>query len=227
MNYRSNLTVPDLRQHFKLKDPPIQIMCHDIPSDPDYEPGCGYWSQDECAILCAVAAQVQGHWLDIGARFAWTAAHIAEMGRIVSVVDPILSTPDGYNRFSENMYNWWNRLAKIYDTGAEEAFSVMPSWRKYAGFVIDGNHDYPYPLMDAVNAYRFRAEGCVILMHDYWGKPIRDAADWLRIYGFQNKVYYTPNGVCLCWRGLPDFVAPEHVRDPQIDWSGVERMLAQ
>jgi len=78
-----------------------------------------------------------------------------------------------------------------------------------------------------MNAAKFAADGCVIMLHDLWGKPIRDAADWLVSQGWQRKVYFTPNGVACVWRGLPDFEAPDHVRDPAIDWRGIERMLAE
>ena len=61
MIYRSNLTCPDLSLHFKLRNPPKQIMGHDAPSDPDFEPECTYWTHDEAAILYNVVKQVP--WL--------------------------------------------------------------------------------------------------------------------------------------------------------------------
>jgi hypothetical protein len=227
MNYRSNLTAPDLRPHFRLKEPPIQILGHDIPSDPDFEPNCGFWEQDEAAILYNVAKQVRGHWVDIGARFGWTTAHVIEAGCMCSVVDPILHMLYGYNRFSENLYTWVNRIPSTSGLTACQWFDSLTEDSRLSGFVIDGNHDTPEPLNDAMNAAKFAADNCVIMLHDYLGKPIRDAADWLVSQGWQHKVYFTPNGVCCCWKGLPDFVAPEHVRDPAIDWRGIERMLAE
>jgi len=104
MNYRSNLTAPDLRSHFRLKDPPKLIMGHDAPSDPDYDPECTFWTMDEIAILCAVAGQVRGWWVDIGCRLGWTSKHINWMTNApVSCVDPELHLSVFRDRFQENV----------------------------------------------------------------------------------------------------------------------------
>jgi len=219
MIYRSNLTAPDLRPHFRLKDPPIQIMGHDIPSDPDFEPQCGFWSDDEAAILYNVAKQTDGDWFDIGSRFCWTTSHIADAispCRVIGI-DPIYNSTPHYLRAVSNI----NRRKTITLTPDRVALCGG------VGCVIDGCHDAPEPLNDAQWAAHSERGHKVILLHDYWGLPIRDAANWLVSQGWQRKVYFTPNGVCCCWRGLPDFVSPDHVRDPSIDWRGIERMLAE
>jgi hypothetical protein len=56
MIYRSNPVAPDLTPFFKLKEPAMQMMGHDVPSDPDFDPNCGFLTHDEAAILFACAS---------------------------------------------------------------------------------------------------------------------------------------------------------------------------
>lgn len=215
MTYRSNLTCPDLRPHFRLKHPPIQIFGHDTPSDPDFDPNCGYWQMDEAAILYNVALRVPGLWLDIGARFGWTAAHIAAAERDVVLVDPELRYQAQVARMERNIDHCWDRVKEVF---WQDEWADMLTGYTFSGVVIDGNHEGPFPLRDAITAHGATHDDCVILLHDMWGAPIRHAASWLLDTGYQGKIYLTPNGVGVFWRGLPDFVPPEHVPDPAIPW---------
>ena len=72
--YRSNLTAPDLSPYFSLCPQVRQIMGHDAPSDPDFDPDCTYLTHDEAAILYSIAKAWPGSWVDIGARLGWTGA---------------------------------------------------------------------------------------------------------------------------------------------------------
>ena len=205
-------------------------MGHDAPSDPDFEPECTYWTHDEAAILYNVVKQVPGLlqgkgrplWVDVGARFGWTTAHIAAAGANVIAVDPELRLAGALSRFENNTEHCWAYIVKLVWQPEHDWARVLVD-----GVVIDGNHDSPFPLQDAIKAHGGTVDESVILFHDFWGKPIRDAVKWLRDVGYSHRVYYTPNGVCCCWRGLADFVPPDHVRDPNIDWSGIERMIRE
>lgn len=231
MIYRSNLTAPDLSPHFKLRTPPKQIMGHDAPSDPDFEPECTYWTHDEAAILYNVAGLVKGSWLDIGSRFGWTAKHINWItnGPVICI-DPTYDDEDRLQRFCSN--TGWNAewcFAGIFDEWlVATGHGRLPHQsRLFSGCVIDGNHDAPWPESDAVRCHlNTRVNGAVILFHDFWGKPIREGVKLLMNAGYNCRVYYTPNGVACCWRGLPDFHPPDHVRDPNIDWRRIESMIA-
>ena len=227
MRYKSNLDVPDLRSQFKLRNPPLQMCGHDIPSDPDFEPNCGYWSDDEAAILYNVAAASNTHgraWLDIGSRFGWTAKHVNWVTNgPVTCVDPCYGDIRLFARFLQNMPTW--PASWIWPGDSNDFFRNAEPLEKWAGFVIDANHDAPCPLEDAMNCDSHSYREAIILFHDFWGKPIRDAVNWLIGQGYSCRVYFTPNGVACCWRGLPDFAPPDHVRDPAIDWSGFEHIV--
>lgn len=239
MRYKSNLSAPDLRPHFKLRNPPLQLAGHDAPSDPDFLPDCSYWTDDEAAILYNVAASVPpGRWVDIGARLGWTAAHVAEAGHQVWLVDPEHLQEDFFERLRQNTRRWtsqWmggtadtsTRFFESLDSG-EKWTSYFPS--QFDGFIIDGCHDSPEPLNDARGALAHAKPDCIIMLHDFQGPAVRDGVRYLMDNGWHCRVYWTPNQVACCWRGhkaeplagnplrWKDWMPPDHTPDPAIDW---------
>lgn len=215
MRYRSNLAAPDLRPYFNLLDTPMQHMGHDEPSDPDFLPNCGFWTDDEAAILYSVAKAVpNGTWADIGARLGWTAAHVAEAGHVVMLVDPEFRQPAFLGRIAKNVQKW-NPKMSLFDAESSEYFK---EGHLSDGFVIDGDHDSPHPLNDTRGALAHSKPDCIIMFHDVWGEPVRDGVRFLLGNGFRCRIYWTPNCVACCWRGYEGFSPPDHVPDPAIDW---------
>lgn len=84
----------------------------------------------------------------------------------------------------------------------------------FSGITIDGDHDAPQPLRDAMNAAAVIADTGVILLHDGTGRPVREAVEYLMANGFKARPYFTPHLVFVCWRGA--FEPPQHVPDPTI-----------
>ncbi len=217
MIFRSNLTCPDLSPHFKLLVKPRGYSFgHDVPSDPDFDPECGYWTHDEAAILYHVARNLSGlDWLDIGCRFGWTAMHIAEAAGLLVCLDPELRFQAQQSRFEENTAHRWGQiLAATHKTAAEYFALQSISMFRFDGFVIDADHDAPNPLQDAQGCVKLAKPTAVIMLHDFWGKPIQDAVVWLLDQGWKARIYWTPNGVACCWHG--DFAPPDHEPDPRI-----------
>jgi hypothetical protein len=217
MIYRSNLDAPNLAPHFlhMISMPRPWSFGHDVPSDRDFEPDCGSLTHDEAAILYHCAMAICGEWVDIGARFGWTAAHIIKSGSYVNLVDPGFARSDYMMRMANNLHNLWISLDSAWAKTASEFFNELtPREHAFDGFMIDGNHDSPEPLNDAMNAVRFAEDTCCIVFHDFWGQPIRDAVTWLMAKDWSARVYYTPNGMAVCWRG--DFTPPHHEPDPFI-----------
>jgi hypothetical protein len=221
MIYRSNLQAPDLSPFFQLRNPPLQILGHDMPSDPDFDPNCGFWTHDEAAILYQTALRVPGAWFDVGARLGWTAAHIAAApGVRVDAVDPELKRDNFSQRFTANVKCAPTRAAITqYAITSGEFFSNCGPNNIFSGVVIDGNHDWPEPQNDAAAARAFMAETAVVLFHDFQGAPVRAAVTDMLNAGWSAKVYDTPNGVAVCWRGA--FRPVDHVPDPAIDWAAI------
>lgn len=215
MRFQSNLECPDLSHNFKL----LSItrpwsFGHDVPSDPDFEPECTFFTHDEAAILFCIAKQIRGTWVDIGSRLGWTAAHLMAAGCSVMAVDPEYKQPKFFKRFQQNIRGLSGFCMPYSQTSSE--FIAYKSDSKFDGFVIDGNHDAPEPLNDARGCLSLAKPDCVMVFHDLKGQPIRDAVEFLVSEGFSVKEYVTPNGVAVCWRGCSGFVAPVHVPDPAV-----------
>lgn len=216
MRYQSNLRCPDLSPYFKLKDPPLQICGHDMPSDPDFEPECGFWTHDEAAILFNVAKQIGGRWIDVGARFGWTGAHLIEAGCQVTLVDPDQRFRERQSRLESNLdQHFWTSVEQVVAKPFEEC--ILSG--EFNGVVIDGCHSEPAPLDDAINAYGHVKDDGVILFHDTWGAPTHRGIRWLMDCGYQCRMYDTPNGVALLWNPELTFTPPEHISDPNVNWA--------
>ena len=234
--YRSNLIAPNLRPYFKLADPPLQNCGHDVPSDPDFDPNCGYWTDDEAAILYQVARQVGGQWADLGGRLGWTTAHIAAAGGSVDLIEPEAARGSAFTaRLEGNLNNFMvhYRESSLIVVQKRAQGYLQEESMLIEGFVIDADHDAPQPTLDALGCERIAKPDAVILMHDFWGRPIQDAVETLMRSGWRCRIYDTPNGVALLWRGYrcdgggPCLHPPNHVPDPAIDWLQVRRGRAK
>lgn len=225
MIYRSNLLAPDLSPHFRLKQPPLQMLGHDVPSDPDFIPACGFLTHDEAAILFNIAKAFPKRWVDIGARLGWTAAHLAEAAEAVHAVEPELMNNAHFERLLENLQLANNRKINLHAVTSEAFFSRPGPPVEIDAAMIDGCHDAPEPTFDAIRAIGAGAR--VLVWHDFQGKPVRDAVNWVvSNCNWRARVYWTPNLMAVAWRKGSGFVPPDHVRDPAIDWSGYERIVA-
>jgi len=226
MIYRSNIRCPDLTPMFKhLESSPMpHSFGHDVPRDwadkREDDPvfglykKCGFWTHDEAAILYETASRLRGRWVDIGAHTGWTAAHVAQAGCAVTVVDPLLAAKEFRERFWANVKDpdvllrlWALRSAEVLAGNSCLAWPID-------GFVIDGDHEPGEPQLDAEGSVAHLVEPGVIIFHDFIGKPVREAVQYLIRERFHCRVYWTPHVVALCWKG--DFKAPEHLPDPRI-----------
>lgn len=220
MIYRSNLSCPDLSPRFKLANPAVQMLGHDVPTDPDFDPNCGFWTHDEAAILYNVAKQIGGLWLDIGSRFGWTAAHLEAASCSVIALDPEYHRAEFLERASASIGARHCAVCFVALT-SQDYFEAYQG--TLAGCVVDGCHDAPEPVKDAIGAHRCLAGA--VLLHDFQGTPVQDAVVALLDVGFRVRIYDTPNGVALCWRDA-GLIPPDHVPDPMVDWSTLRKQRA-
>jgi SAM-dependent methyltransferase len=226
------LEVPDLRPHFKhlhwrpmphSMGVPVASDFADRPaSDPVFGlyKNCGLWTQDEAAILYNIAAAVRGRWLDLGCHTGWTSAHQAAAGCEVTAVDNMLPVFPFHERFQENVEAW---DIEAFAGTTQEFFEWVSPDARFSGVVIDADHEHPWPLKDAQKAVEHLEERGVILFHDFIGRPVRTAVEYLMSRGFNCRVYWTAHMVACCWRG--EFVPPQHRPLPGIDWQRVKESM--
>ncbi len=220
---------PDLRPHF-----PHMIWWHEprafgqlVGSDKDFDQNCWSITRDEAEILYR-CVRPGDEWLVIGARLGWCSAHLAQAGADVVALEPEFDVEPFAERFAHNTADWQNILP-LPLTSQEyfefEDFGGGPrSTAPSQGFFIDGNHDSPCPLNDAMNCARYAAADASIVFHDAYGKPIRDGAVWLMHNGWKARWYDTACGMIVCWRG--NFVPPDHGGAGGINWPEVRRQRA-
>jgi len=240
MRYQSNLRAPDIAPYFRLLNPPKQMAGHDAPSDPDYLPDCTFLTHDEAAILYHIAKRWPGHWADIGARFGWTATHIAATNCCtVDAVDPDLRFVPLEDRFlaNTNPYNYdmslFSATSEEYFAAPEASFgwfdqSVWFRLEPIVGAMIDGCHDSPEPTLDAKRAIYAGAQ--VLVWHDFQGRPVRDAVNEMLSDPYLKwnvRVYWTPNMMAVAWCADCGFVPPDHVRDQAINWEPRRAEMAE
>lgn len=235
MIYRSNLTCPDLTPHFKhlVLRPMPHSFGHSVPSDwgdkADDDPvfglykKCGFWTHDEAAILYNIAYNARGGpWADIGCHTGWTTGHImlgvcngsANMPNL-QAVDPMLAVPEFRARLNENE----GALGQGWSLNPVTSAEFWATSKYVTSAVIDGDYEPGKPLEDAKawaahtrdSVYHWRG---VALFHDFLGRPVQEAVEYLLHEGFHARIYITPHMVACCWRG--DFKPPDHIPDPNL-----------
>lgn len=195
---------------------------------------CGFWTEAETQLLTQVAQQFKGKWLEIGAHTGWcthalvcrsTGPYLCDdQGISVVAIEPMFSKWEWFERFC------WNQ-AEYHENGPLDMGHIMPwagrsdqyfaTWdggggRTFDGALIDGDHAGGVPLADAKGVYdRLNPRG-VVLLHDFRGPEVWDAAKYLVDRGMQFKVYPSVHMVCVCWRG--DFTPPPVFHEGDVNW---------
>lgn len=179
---------------------------------------CGFWSEAESEFLADVADQFTGgEWLEIGAHTGWcTDILTRDAGRITSI-EPMFSLREWFKRFAVNVdlgcakvMPWAGR--------SDQYFEVWDGagGRTFDGVLIDGDHNHPCPLNDAKNSFDRLNGRAVVLLHDFRGPAVWDAAKYLVDRGMKFKVYPSVHMVCVCWRG--EFDPPPTFQEGETDW---------
>jgi predicted O-methyltransferase YrrM len=223
MIYRSKLVAPDLYPAFEPRvicKPRSNSLKHDVLSDPEREPECGFLTHDEAAILYNVAGAFPGHWLDIGGAAGWSTAHLLDHSSYVVAIDPLYLNGKFRERAIENLWS----VAALWPTSssefvlshesAEEYFLDHLFCNPFDGVLIDGDHEGDAPLNDARNAAANMAARGVIVLHDVLSGAVQAAVRWLVENGFNLKLYWTPHMMAVCWRG--EYDPPAHRADPVV-----------
>lgn len=189
-------------------------------------PDVGFVSRDEAHILFNAALL----WpnvpaLEIGCWMGWSACHLALAGLTLDVIDPLLAHPDiGRSvRTSLIAANVLHRVRLIPDTSPEAVLRLHQGESRRWGFIfIDGNHDRPGPLNDAIVAHQVAADDALVLFHDLASPDVAEGLDHLRAQGWNTMIYQTVQIMGVAWRGKARPL--RHVPDPQVAWSLPEHL---
>ena len=147
----------------------------------------------------------------------------------LDIVDPILQQPPVREEFTRTL----EAAAKVGRISGNLNAAPGPSPqaveaivartpRKWSLIFIDGNHDAPGPLNDAVVSAKYAADDAMILLHDLASPEVAQALDYLDAQGWQTMVYQTMQVMGVAWRGNVQPV--HHTPDPAVNWTMPEHL---
>ncbi|MEG3857894.1 glycosyltransferase [Microcoleus sp. herbarium12] len=180
----------------------------------------GFLSRDEAHILYNTALKFKGKKaLEIGCWLGWSACHLALAGVQLDVVDPLLSLPDFYESVTNSLtaagiVDSVNLVAGCSPQKVDELAAQFQ--RKWSLIFIDGNHESPGPLEDAISCEQLAEADALILFHDLASPDVAQGLDYLRDKGWQTLVYQTMQIMGVAWRGNIEPV--KHQPDSKINW---------
>ncbi len=184
-------------------------------------PLVGFVSRDEAHILYNTAILFKGKKaLEIGCWMGWSACHLALAGVELDIIDPILEKPEFYESVKNSL-----QAAGVLDSvklipgySPEKVEEIAAQFkRKWSLIFIDGNHEYPGPLNDAIICEELAEEDALILFHDLVSPDVAAGLDYLKQKGWNTMVYQTMQIMGVAWRGNVEPVI--HQPDPKISWS--------
>ena len=183
-------------------------------------PGCGFVNRDEAHILYNTALLFKGKAaLEIGCFFGWSACHLALGGVMLDVIDPGLGDPVVSKSVIDSL-----RGAGVLDRvklrvgKSPHAVTVLgdSTRRTWDLIFIDGNHNFPAPVNDAVICEEYASPDCMILFHDLYSPNVTEGLRYLHDRGWKTKIYYTSQVMGVAWRGNVHPI--EHTPDPTANW---------
>ncbi len=183
-------------------------------------PVVGFLSRDEAHILYNTALQFKGQQaLEIGCWLGWSACHLALAGVHLDVIDPLLEREDFYESVSQSLSA----------AGVSDRVKLLPGFspakveelateqkHQWSLIFIDGNHDAPGPLQDAIACEKLAAADALVLFHDLASPEVAEGLDYFRQQGWNTMVYQTMQIMGVAWRGNVQPI--EHQPDPDVAW---------
>jgi predicted O-linked N-acetylglucosamine transferase (SPINDLY family)/predicted O-methyltransferase YrrM/SAM-dependent methyltransferase len=185
------------------------------------QPTVGFLSRDEAHILYNTALKFQGKKaLEIGCWLGWSACHLALAGVELDVIDPLLDKPEIYDSVSTSLkdagvFESINLVAGYSPQKVEELAKQLQ--RKWSLIFIDGDHDAPGPLNDAIICEQLAETDALILFHDLSSPDVAQGLDYLKQRGWNTMVYQTMQIMGVAWRGNIEPVW--HQPDPEVKWN--------
>jgi predicted O-methyltransferase YrrM len=186
----------------------------------DRSPQVGFLSRDEAVLLYNIALRFRGLLaLEIGCWMGWSACHLAMAGVLLDVVDPLLGNAGVYQIVSDSLTSAGVRdhvnLVPGYSPQAVQALAAQRQ-QPWSLIFIDGNHERPGPLEDAMVCAQLAAPDAAIVFHDLASPDVAEGLDYLRQQGWNTMVYQTMQIMGVAWRGQVQPV--RHLPDPSVRW---------
>jgi glycosyltransferase involved in cell wall biosynthesis/predicted O-methyltransferase YrrM len=184
------------------------------------QPTVGFLSRDEALILYNTACKFKGKKaLEIGCWLGWSACHLALAGVELDVIDPLLGVSEIYESVSHSLKDAGvldsvNLVAGYSPNKVEELAAQLGC--KWSLIFIDGDHEAPGPLNDAIICEQLAEPDALIMFHDLSSPDVAQGLDYLKQKGWNTMVYQTMQIMGVAWRGNVEPV--QHQPDPGVRW---------
>lgn len=150
--------------------------------------------------------------VEIGAYVGWSTAHILPGSPmypdqfVLDVIDPFTETNDTPARTEERFWNNIERIGGVDVVRLVRAASpdVLPIVMPRDGWdfaFIDGNHTGEQPLRDIKGLLPCLRLDAIVVWHDAWLTPVKEAIDWLVAQKWNAEELPTANKMTVCYQG--------------------------
>ena len=187
-------------------------------------PWMGFLNRDEAHLVYNNALQFRGRKaLEIGCWMGWSAAHLAIAGVELDIIDPALQDPgvreSVVHALSEvsRQFNLQARITLRPFTSPQKVEELGSQGARWSLSFIDGDHEEPGPLDDAIVCERYAEGDAMILFHDLAAPAVGAGLDYFRDRGWNTLVYQTMQIMGVAWRG--DVQPVRHEPDPSVKWN--------
>lgn len=190
------------------------------------QPTIGFLSRDEAHIVYNTALKFKGKKaLEIGCWLGWSACHMALAGVELDVIDPLLDREDIYQSVRNSLKDAGvldsvNLVGGYTPQKVEELAEQLQ--RKWSLIFIDGDHEAPGPLNDAIICEQLAEADALILFHDLSSPDVAQGLNYLKQKGWNTMVYQTMQIMGVAWRGNVEPV--QHKPDPKVNWNLPEHL---
>ncbi len=183
-------------------------------------PSVGFLNRDEAHILYNSALQFSGKpALEIGCWLGWSACHLALAGVHLDVIDPLLRNSDFWTSVSDSLAaaGVSDRVNLYPGTSPQKVRELFTQKQQpWSLIFIDGDHEAPAPLEDALVCSQYAAPDALILFHDLAAPDVALGLDYLKAQGWHTMIYQTMQIMGVAWRGQAQPV--NHKPDAQVSW---------
>ncbi|MEA2415473.1 MAG: hypothetical protein QOI58_2130 [Thermoanaerobaculia bacterium] len=198
---------------------PWKYLRRDVPHlwyADDRFPLMGFLNRDEATLLHNIGLQFAGkRALEIGSWLGWSTAHLALAGVTVDVIDPAHDDPS-FRAIVEQSMQCCGVLDRVRLKNGRSPESIAALGGKWSLFFIDGDHESPAPVRDALACLPFANDDCAFVFHDLASPAVAAGLRVLEEKGFHVVVYQTAQIMAMAWRG--DVTPIAHVPDPDVAW---------
>ncbi|HEY4641362.1 MAG TPA: class I SAM-dependent methyltransferase [Thermoanaerobaculia bacterium] len=215
---RPDACFPHMRPGDSLHHP-WKYLRRDVPHlwyADDRFPLMGFLNRDEAVLLHNIALHFAAkRALEIGSWLGWSTAHLALAGVTVDVIDPAHDDPS-FRTIVEQSLACCGVSDRVNLTSGRSPEAVATLGGKWSLFFIDGDHESPGPVRDALACLPFATDDCAFIFHDLAAPAVAAGLRVLAEKGFHVVVYQTAQIMAMAWRG--DVTPVAHVPDPDVAW---------